>query len=378
MKDDIVGNTPESDRHSSSPAAVMMDQVVQPQTAQPAIEAFLTRRNRPQPLLSVVIPCYNVAPYLRQCLDSVLDQTWPNLEIIVNDDASTDDSPAIIREYEARYSGRVRGIYRAQNRGLSFTRNDGVAHAQGEYLTFLDSDDFYYDRRKLEHELALALYYREELGQEVVAWSQTAVVDEEGHYLAPLQPRDQLKQGYIFEEALMLTCVPRDFVIRRANFVSCGKYRQVVNEDWDMAIRLAARYEVYLTGLNGTAYRLRRGSLSAARYFNSPHQLWPVFCHHLERLVPDARRQEELAYRFGLALQAIREGQEAEIKTLHLVCAERLRLIEDLHQTAQERLALIEQQQIEIQRLTAIQPAARLRRWLKRLRGNQDRTGLSK
>ncbi len=328
--------------------------------------------SRPRPLLSVVIPCYNVAPYLRQCLDSVLDQTWPNLEIIVSDDASTDESSAIIREYEARYPGQVRGIYRIQNRGLSFTRNDGVVHAQGEYLTFLDSDDFYYDRRKLEQELALVLSYREERGQEVVAYSQTVVTDETGRYLAPLQPPDQLKQGHIFEEILTLTTLsPYAFVIRRANFVSCGEYRPVVNEDWDMVIRLAARYEFYLTELNGTAYRLRKGSLSTARYFNSPHQLWPVFCHHLERLVPDTRRQEELAYRFGLALQAVRERQEEEIKTLHNVCAERLQLIEELHQTAAERLALIERQQAEIQWLTANQPAARLRRLMKRLRGSR-------
>ena len=92
-----------------------------------------------QPELSVVIPVYNVAEYLRQCLDSVLGQTLQNLEVIAVDDGSTDGCLAILREYEER-DARVR-VYQQTNSGQGIARNLGTEHARGEFLTFLDSDD---------------------------------------------------------------------------------------------------------------------------------------------------------------------------------------------------------------------------------------------
>lgn len=93
-----------------------------------------------EPLLSLVIPVYNVAPYLRQCLDSLCAQTRPVDEIVVVDDGSTDDCPAILAEYAARMP-QLR-VVRQENGGLSAARNTGMAHATGRYLAFVDSDDF--------------------------------------------------------------------------------------------------------------------------------------------------------------------------------------------------------------------------------------------
>lgn len=92
------------------------------------------------PLLSLVIPVYNVAPWLPTCLDSLLAQTRPIDEIIVVDDGSTDDCPAILASYATRLP-QMR-VIRQENGGLSAARNTGIKHAQGEYLAFLDSDDF--------------------------------------------------------------------------------------------------------------------------------------------------------------------------------------------------------------------------------------------
>ncbi|MBV5331891.1 glycosyltransferase [bacterium] len=92
------------------------------------------------PLLSLVIPVYNVAPYLRTCLDSLLAQTRPIDEIIVVDDGSTDDCPKILDEYADRLP-QMR-VIRQENGGLSAARNTGIRNARGVYLAFLDSDDF--------------------------------------------------------------------------------------------------------------------------------------------------------------------------------------------------------------------------------------------
>lgn len=89
--------------------------------------------------ISIVIPVYNVEPYLRECLDSVLAQSFRDLEIICVDDGSTDGSSAILDDY-ARRDARIRIICQA-NGGLSAARNTGMDAAAGKYLYFLDSDD---------------------------------------------------------------------------------------------------------------------------------------------------------------------------------------------------------------------------------------------
>ena len=93
-----------------------------------------------QPLVSVIIPVYNVERYLAQCLDSVINQTYPNLEIICVNDGSGDGSPDILRRY-ADEDARIQVIDKA-NGGVSRARNDALDCARGEYIMFVDSDDW--------------------------------------------------------------------------------------------------------------------------------------------------------------------------------------------------------------------------------------------
>ena len=93
-----------------------------------------------QGLISVIIPVYNVEKYLQECVDSVLAQTYQNFEIILVDDGSTDSSGAICDEY-AKQDERI-SVLHQENKGLSITRNNGLQIASGEYIYFLDSDDW--------------------------------------------------------------------------------------------------------------------------------------------------------------------------------------------------------------------------------------------
>lgn len=95
---------------------------------------------RRTPLISVIVPVYNVEGYLEDCLDSLLAQTYPSLEILLIDDASRDRSGSICDACAARDS-RVRVIHFPENRGPSAARNEGIRQAQGAYISFVDADD---------------------------------------------------------------------------------------------------------------------------------------------------------------------------------------------------------------------------------------------
>lgn len=96
------------------------------------------------PLFSIVVPVYKVSSYLRDCVDSVLNQSFKDIELILVDDASPDDCPRICDEYAAK-DERVNVVHLEKNSGLSAARNAGIGAATGEYFLFLDSDDFYCD-----------------------------------------------------------------------------------------------------------------------------------------------------------------------------------------------------------------------------------------
>ncbi len=91
--------------------------------------------------ISVVIPIYGVEAYLEECLESVVNQTWRDLEILLVDDASPDGCGAICDRYGSE-DGRIRVIHKERNGGLAEARNTGMEHATGKYLFFADSDDW--------------------------------------------------------------------------------------------------------------------------------------------------------------------------------------------------------------------------------------------
>ena len=92
------------------------------------------------PLVSVIIPVFNVVPFLREALDSVISQTYVDLEIILIDDGSTDSCPSMCDSY-AEEDSRVHVIHK-ENSCLSDARNRGIMKATGEYIVFVDSDDY--------------------------------------------------------------------------------------------------------------------------------------------------------------------------------------------------------------------------------------------
>ena len=91
------------------------------------------------PLVSIIVPVYNTEKYLQKCILSLLDQEYPNIEILLIDDGSTDSSGKICDQF--KLNAKVTVIHQ-KNAGISATRNEGLRLARGEYLAFVDSDDY--------------------------------------------------------------------------------------------------------------------------------------------------------------------------------------------------------------------------------------------
>lgn len=106
--------------------------------------------------ISIIVPVYNGEKYLERCIDSVLNQSYKNFEVLFLDDGSKDNSLKILKEYEKKDS-RIK-VYHHDNVGVAKTRNEGIKRATGEYVTFLDNDD-YLDKDFLKNYLEKCLNY---------------------------------------------------------------------------------------------------------------------------------------------------------------------------------------------------------------------------
>lgn len=134
------------------------------------------------PLVSVVVPVFNVAPYLPEALDSLINQTYRNLEILIIDDGSNDGSEIICDEYEARDS-RIR-VFHQDNKGLSAARNVGLDNMTGEITAFLDPDDVMYPQM-IETALNVMVEKRTRVVAFGAVWyhnGKTVSAPEDGYY----------------------------------------------------------------------------------------------------------------------------------------------------------------------------------------------------
>lgn len=167
------------------------------------------------PLVSIILPVYNVALYLERCLDSLLEQTCQDYEVIAVNDGSTDDSPAILQRYLARMPA-LRIIHQ-QNSGLGAARNAGLTQARGKYIYFVDSDDYLAKKclqtciTRLEKERLDVLFFAthihsaitdEPLPDYVTAYYQrprqviNRVLSAEDFFIKSIAARTETGQGY--------------------------------------------------------------------------------------------------------------------------------------------------------------------------------------
>jgi len=239
--------------------------------------------------ISVIIPNYNNEKYLADCIDSVLNQSINNFEIIISDDNSNDNSRSIIEKYISKYQNKIRGIFNTKNIGVSLNRHNAILQAKGEYITTLDSDDFYFSDKKLESELNLIHEFKEKHFEDIIAFSRTVHVNEQKQLIEKDQKREKIRQGNIYKYILSRTCaIPRDFVMKKSIYFEVGGYdvKIPIFEDWDLKIRLASRYLFLYAGNHGTAYRHHGRGLSSINYKKKLYWFWKVFMKNRNVIKP--------------------------------------------------------------------------------------------
>ncbi|EPY13411.1 glycosyltransferase family 2 protein [Paenibacillus alvei] len=228
---------------------------------------------RSEKLVSIIVPNYNNAKYIEYCIRSLLAQSYSNMEIIIADDASTDGSQEVIEMLVGMYSN-VRAIYNRQNIGITRNRKRAILQANGEYVNYLDSDDFIQNPYKLEAEMELIQYYLEKYNEDVIAFSDVAIADGEGNFVNRFRDMKPVREGYIAADLLTRRClIPQNFTFHKRVYESIGGHDEAIPfyENWDLKIRLGIHKYVF-TGESGFVYRRHGEGLSNASL--SHHQKW--------------------------------------------------------------------------------------------------------
>jgi glycosyltransferase involved in cell wall biosynthesis len=207
------------------------------------------------PLISVIIPAYNAEKTIRKTVESVLNQTFADFELIIVDDGSQDLTVEIIsRLLEPRIK-----VFSYPHTGSNPTRNRGFSHSVGEFVAFLDSDDLW-TPDKLEEQLK-ALQTNPKAA---VAYSWTDCIDESDQYL--WLGSHMTENGNVYAK-LLLTCFVvsgSNPLIRRQAFIDIGGFDEslAASQDFDLYLRLAARYEFVAVPYPQVLYRISTKSKS--------------------------------------------------------------------------------------------------------------------
>lgn len=258
-------------------------------------------------MISVIVPIYNVASYLPRCIESLLDQTYDNIEIVLVDDCSTDESAVIAKEYAQKHPKKCRFIQREKNGGLSAARNTGLEFAAGNWISFVDSDDW------VSPDYLSILYDSSEVGTEIIAntvWvlaysDGTEKIQDECNFVNTSSPKSD-KVAYLPVAACMK--------LYKRDCFSVIRFPEDIfrSEDIGTIVPIISRcdkisvvhYPIYF-------YFQREGSLSNSNYKNADISFYPRTINRMIELSENGL-EKELEYRavselmYGMVMVMVR------------------------------------------------------------------------
>ncbi len=241
--------------------------------------------------LSVVIPNYNNEKYIKQCVESVIAQSYTDLkEIIIVDDCSTDNSKKILEEL-SKEDSRIKCVYLNKNMKVSYARNKGLNLVTSEYVTFLDGDDCYYNTYKLKNEMNLIKKESSKnFSKNVIAYSGIVRMSEDGKEIFKNSIKEKkLLIGDIYTKLLCkltLENIMRDYCVQTNLIKSVGGYNEKRNffEDYELILKLSKLADFRCTMQYGTAYRKTKNGLSNHPYEEQLRTIHEIALNEIEKL----------------------------------------------------------------------------------------------
>ena len=238
------------------------------------------------PIVSVIIPVYNIAKYLLQCLESIVHQSYKNIEIIVIDDGSSDGSGRLCDEFAAR-DNRI-SVLHTKNNGLAAARNLGILNAHGSFVFFVDGDDW------IElHTLAVLLETIVQSQTDFVAVKYCAEYDGVTVYSKKKEKRIQVYQGdeiltayingrfgdVVWNKLYRVTC------FSRIRFPENQRYYEDLSTTWRIIKDISdSNGSVAILSEDLIHYRMRKSSISHCRSLKNIHECWIAYISKYEGL----------------------------------------------------------------------------------------------
>lgn len=225
------------------------------------------------PSVGVFVPSYNAENFLSDCLDSLLKQTYPVDQIVICDDASTDETPSIIRDYTSRYPDRISSIFHEENIGIPANFNSGLAAVETNLVSLIAADDCWHPE-KVEHEVCCL----QSTSAARWVYSRCRRIDEFGDDIGAFNRKCDGRAGDILHEVLTHKMALRNYMAERSLFAEVGGFDEAFDifEDWDLKIRLAAHAPIAFADRETVYYRVKEGGASSS----SSH----IYVRNLERV----------------------------------------------------------------------------------------------
>jgi len=212
------------------------------------------------PLVSIIMSSYNHEKFISIAIKSVLNQAVTDLELIIIDDASKDNSRQIIKDYSKKDS-RIKTIFHEENRGIAKTLNEGIEKAKGKYIAFIGSDDVWH-KDKLEKQIGIL-----EKNEDLVVWSEGEIIDVNGNPTGELftqkyQASKKKKSGNIFEILLSGNFIFGSSVIFNKENAKDIRFNEALKylNDYQYWVDLAKKYEYFFLSESLTQYRIHGGN----------------------------------------------------------------------------------------------------------------------
>lgn len=208
------------------------------------------------PLVSIIMPSYNHREFISIAIESVLNQTVTDLELIIVDDASKDNSRQIIKEYGEKDS-RIKPLFHEENKGIARTVNDGVERAKGKFIAFIGSDDVWH-KDKLEKQVGIL-----EKNENLIVWSEGKIIDANGNSNGELftqmhSASKKKKSGNIFEELLQTNFIFGSSLIFKREIVKDFRFNEALKylNDYQYVVDLARKYNYFFIPEPLVLYRI--------------------------------------------------------------------------------------------------------------------------